>query len=91
MAWSGQATEAEMKAVLDAVHLLENKPHISHMSYEPIAKTTYTIKPTAVRWIIPELVKGGYLIQLKVGEQKVPRYFYKLTDKGAKFMNGGNS
>lgn len=88
MAWTGKATEAEMKSVLSAIDVLEQRPFINHMSYEVIAKTTHNIKATAVRWIIPELVNAKYIIQLTVGEQKVPRYFYKLTDEGRRFMEG---
>ena len=88
MAWSGQATEAEMKTVLAAIKLLEQKPFITHMSYATIAKTTCCIKETAVRWIVPELEKNGFITKLSVGEQKVPRYFYKITNKGCEFMGG---
>jgi hypothetical protein len=82
MAWTGKASDDEIKKVLCAIDVLEQRPFIKHMSYDLIAKTTYTLKPTAVRWIIPEVVNAGYAIQLTVGDQKVPRYFYKLTDTG---------
>lgn len=91
MAWTGKASEAEMKSVLSAIDVLEQRPFINHMSYDIIAKTTHTLKATAVRWIVIELVNAGYVIQITVGEQKVPRYFYKLTDKGRSFMEGKNA
>lgn len=85
MAWSGQASPEEMRAVLTAINALENSPHISHMSYNTVAVSA-GIKATAVRWIIPELIKNVYIVQLSVGKQKVPRYFYQLTDSGKSFM-----
>lgn len=90
MAWTGKASAAEMKAVLQAISVLEGKEHIQHMSYAMISKTTHTIKETAVRWIIPELVDAGYLLQITIGEKKVPRYFYKLTDAGRAFMEASD-
>lgn len=86
MAWTGKASDDEIKRVLSAIDVLEKQPFIRHMSYELIAKTTYTLKATAVRWIIPEVVNAGYVIQLTVGDQKVPRYFYKLTDAGRELL-----
>lgn len=90
MAWTNSASDAEMKSVLTAIDLLEQRPFITHMSYEMIARASCTLKATAVRWIIPMLVDKGYITQLTVGEQKVPRYFYKLTAAGKKFMGTSN-
>ena len=86
MAWNGQANNKEMKSVLSAIQLLEQKPFIHHMSYATIAKTTCCLKETAVRWIVPELEKRHLITKLTIGEQKVPRYFYKITDAGKKYL-----
>lgn len=90
MAWTGKASKEEMLAVYRAIHKLYYAEYIDSMSYKQIASAC-GLKETAVRWIVPELMKHGYIMRMGVGEGKVPRYFYVPQPEGEAFMfeNGG--